>query len=276
MSGDSLALGASFRDPSGFLFRRDGVLYRQINQSYRKDYDSLIASGLYDQLVQDGLLVAHEDMEVPSADPVLAYRIIRPEVVPFISYPYEWSFSQLKNAAAATLAVQRRALCKGMCLKDASAYNLQFLRGKFALIDTLSFEAYREGQPWTAYKQFCQHFLAPLALMSYRDVRLSQLLRVYIDGIPLDLACRLLPMRARLNPGVFTHLYLHAMMQKKYANSSSGQPSRASGMSKAALEAMMENLRSVVRGLSWKPAGTEWGSYYEDSASHYSEDALRK
>ena len=122
--------------------------------------------------------------------------------MPFISYPYEWAFGQLKDAALATLSVQKRALKLGMSLKDASAYNIQFVRGKPTLIDTLSFELYKEGQPWVAYRQFCQHFLAPLALMALKDVRLNQLLRVYIDGVPLDLASELLPWKTHLNFGL--------------------------------------------------------------------------
>ncbi|MFT3895523.1 MAG: hypothetical protein QM730_28205 [Anaerolineales bacterium] len=199
-------LSASFRDPNGFLFSQGGVLYRQINHKYEREYARLMESGLYAKLVKAGLLIPHE--EVDQAHPELsrmaaekesspegdiAFKVIQPERVPFISYPYEWSFSQLKDAALATLSIQRRALKQDMSLKDASAYNIQFVRGKPALIDTLSFEMYTEGQPWVAYRQFCQHFLAPLALMALKDVRLNQLLRVYIDGVPLDLASELLP-----------------------------------------------------------------------------------
>src|SRR5512138_1154052 len=189
-------LTASFRDPSGFLFSRDGVLYRQINRKYEQEYTRLMESGLYDKLVKAGLLIPHVEADQAPAEKDAgggAYKILQPECVPFISYPYEWSFGQLKDAALATLSIQRRALKQGMSLKDASAYNIQFVRGKATLIDTLSFELYQEGQPWVAYRQFCQHFLAPLALMALRDVRLSQLLRVYIDGVPLDLASELLP-----------------------------------------------------------------------------------
>ena len=193
-------LSASFRDPSGFLFSKNGILYRQINRAYENDYTRLMDSGLYDKLVKAGLLIPHVETDQLPAESDLAersrsaaFKVIQPERVPFISYPYEWSFSQLKDAALATLSIQKRALKLDMSLKDASAYNIQFVRGKATLIDTLSFELYKVGQPWVAYKQFCQHFLAPLALMAYRDVRLSQLLRVYIDGIPLDLASGLLP-----------------------------------------------------------------------------------
>ena len=143
---------------------------------------------------------------------------MQPEIIPFISYAYEWSFSQLQDAALATLAIEKKALEHGMSLKDASAYNIQFRGSRPVLIDTLSFERYREGEPWVAYRQFCQHFLAPLALMSHTDVRLGQLLRVYIDGVPLDLASRLLPGKTKLSLGLATHIHLHAQAQRKYAD----------------------------------------------------------
>src|SRR5215216_6396727 len=226
-------LAASFRDPSGFLFARDGVLYRQVNRKYEQEYTRLMESGLYDKLVKAGLLVSHVEVDHAPAEAALAYKIIQPERVPFISYPYEWSFGQLKDAALATLSIQRRALKVGMSLKDASAYNIQFVRGKATLIDTLSFEIYKEGQPWVAYRQFCQHFLAPLALMATRDIRLNQLLRVYIDGIPLDLASELLPGKTRLNFGLLTHVHLHASAQKRY--SGADVKSQGGSMSKQAM-----------------------------------------
>src|SRR5690606_15449817 len=156
-----------------------------------------------------GLLIPHK--EKPST-PKDAYKIIQPEKINFISYPYEWSFSQYKDAALTTLEIQRRSLQAGMSLKDASAYNIQFHRGQPVFIDTLSFEKYEEGKPWVAYKQFCQHFLAPLALMAHTDVDLSKLMRVYIDGIPLPLASRLLPAKTKAS-SLLAHIHLHARSQ---------------------------------------------------------------
>ncbi len=264
-------LGASFRDPSGFLFIRDDILHRQVNQVYAADYDRLMTSGLYEKLVEAGRLIPHVESEVQPAAPD-AYKILRPERLPFISYPYEWSFGQLKDAALATLSIQKRALKYGMSLKDASAYNIQFYQGKAALIDTLSFEAYQEGEPWVAYRQFCQHFLAPLALMAYCDIRLSQLLRVHIDGIPLDLASRLLPSRTRWNVGLASHIHLHASAQKKYSEASIAEARHGRTMSKAALTALIESLQNTIRKLEWKPTGTEWGEYYNDT--NYSDAAF--
>jgi len=212
--------------------------------------------------VSKGLLISHAEVKVDPADPGPAYKVIAPEVIAFVSYPYEWSFSEYKDAALATLNIQKIALKNGISLKDASAYNIQFHRGKPILIDTLSFEIYEEGKPWVAYRQFCQHFLVPLALMAYRDIRLSQLQRIYIDGIPLDLASRLLPRRAQLNFGLFSHIFLHARAQNTFADKAVGKSKFNIGMSKKALFGLIESLESTIRRLIWNPGRTEWGNYY--------------
>ena len=266
MPKNNISLGASFRDPSGFLFTRAGILYRQVNRAYADDYARLMESGLYDKLVKAKLLIPHAEVDVPPADASLAFKVIQPERVQFISYPYEWSFGQLQDAALATLSIQKRALKAGMSLKDASAYNIQFFHGKPVLIDTLSFETYTEGKPWDAYRQFCQHFLAPLALMAKRDVRLNQLLRVYIDGIPLDLASRLLPTSTKMNFGLLTHIHIHASAQTRFADADVKQVNESAsrrGMSKNAFIGLIESLEGAVKKLTWTPTGTEWGNYYE-------------
>lgn len=268
-------LPASFRDPSGFLFRHEGRLLRQVNVGYGDDLALLHTSGLYDSLVEKNLLIPHAETDLDLAPAPGAIRVLAPEVVPFISYPYEWCFSQLQDAALATLRIQRIALQFGMTLKDASAYNIQFHRGQPVLIDSLSFKAYHAGEPWIAYRQFCQHFLAPLALMAHRDVRLGGLLRTHLDGVPLDLAAGLLPWRTRLNPGLMMHLHLHARSQQKHADShgdANSSKARQTVVSRKALDGIIDSLRGAVRKLKWQPGGTEWGDYYQDT--NYSDDAL--
>ena len=264
-------LAASFRDPSGFLFRHQGTLYRQVNKSCEADYDLLRDSGLYDLLTDKGLLIPHREVSLDLALSGEAVRILEPELVPFISYPYEWCFSQLKDAALATLRIQRLALKKGMSLKDASAYNIQFHQGRPVLIDTLSFTAYQEGTPWIAYRQFCQHFLAPLALMALRDIRLGALMRSNIDGVPLDLAAGLLPMRTRFSPGLAMHIHAHARSQKKHEDRRS--TGKTTKVGKNALWGILDSLKGTVSKLNWSPGGTEWGEYYD--ATNYTDASLQ-
>lgn len=268
------ALGASFRDPSGFLFRdsENGKLYRQVNQFYKADYDLLLDTGLYKALTEKQYLITHREVDIDPPKPAIAYKILEPENLDFISYPYEWSFNQLKDAALLTLYIQRRALKFGMSLKDASAYNIQFFNGKPIFIDTLSFEKYEEGKPWVAYRQFCQHFIAPLALMAKVDISLNQLLRTNIDGIPLYLASKLLPMSTRLKMNLVMHIHMHAFAQRRFADQVIQEKEKKVNLKKRSLEVLIENLISTVKSLPWKPTGTEWGDYYSDT--NYSKSAF--
>lgn len=261
----------SFRDPSGFLFYRDGSLYRQVNRVYRDDYTHLMDSGLYETLVESELLIPHKEVAVICPVPDEGFQVIKPERLSFISYPYEWCFSQLKDAALTTLQIQKIALDFDMSLKDCSAYNIQFRAGRPILIDTLSFETYREGKPWVAYRQFCQHFLAPLALMSYKDVRLNQLLRIHIDGIPLDLASSLLPFRTRFVVSLLSHIHLHAKSQKHFADKTVKTKGREMG--RLSFRGLVDHLETAVKRLEWQPQGTAWADYYE--STNYPTEALQ-
>lgn len=250
---------ASFRDPDGFIYREDGEIYRQVNESYREDYQKLMDSGLYQELTEKGLLVEHEELESEEA-----FKRLKPEQINFISYPYEWSFSQLKDAALLTLEIQKKALECGMTLKDASAYNVQFQNGSPVFIDTLSFEE-NDGGLWKGYRQFCKHFLAPLALMAYRDERLVDLMQTDVDGVPVDLASKLLPNRTKMRLGLGIHIHLHARFQNRHSDSESDGEREASRLMG---ESLLSNLETTVKKLEWRPEGTEWSNYYEETHNY--------
>lgn len=264
---------ASFRDPSGFLFEREGQLYRQVNAGYQTQYEHLMNSGLYRDLTAAGLLVPHQEIDMAPEDPGSCYKVIKPTRLALISYPYEWCFSQLKDAALATLEIQCLAMKHGMSLKDASAYNIQFHQGRPILIDTLSFDMADMTRPWVAYRQFCQHFLAPLSLMSHRDIRLGQLLRIHIDGLPLDLASRLLPSRTRFSFSLLSHIHLHARSQQKHADSAAtGNPQLLERkISPLGFKGLISSLQNTTRALKRPIRKTEWGEYYSDT--NYSDRA---
>lgn len=260
---------SSFRDPSGFVFTEGYMIYRQVNKSYKQNYDYLKSSGLYEALIKDRLLIPHTEVSLNLARNHLAYKVIQPQVVPFISYPYEWCFSQLKDAALLTLEVQKRSLSYGMSLKDASTYNIQFVGAKPMFIDTLSFEIYHTGAAWVPYRQFCQHFLAPLALMSYVDVWLNQLFQTYIDGIPLDLVSNLLPLRSRFSMTLLLHIHLHARSQRRFAKAMVKKEVFSRGVRYQSLLGLIDNLESGVRNLQWNPRGSAWADYYQDNSYNF-------
>jgi hypothetical protein len=257
---------ASFRDPAGYVFRRDGALYRAIQPMAAADWAAFTDGGLAADLIARGLLVDHEPAATELAPRPGAAHVIKPRELALISYPYEWAFSQLREAALLTLEVQRRALAADMWLRDASAYNVQFDGGRPILIDSLSFEAADLSAPWPAYRQFCKHFLAPLALMAHRDIRLGLLLRDFIDGLPLDLAAGLLPGRTRLG-GLLPHLHLHAAADRRTqtaqisgAADPKAEQAKARPMNRTRHEALLDSLRRVVEGLK-RELGGHWLTY---------------
>jgi ribosomal protein L11 methylase PrmA len=263
------ALGASYRDPSGFVYSRDGTLYRQVNRVFQDRFKAFLASGLYAELAERRLLVPHREASLGLAASADAVAVLEPERVDFVSYPYEWSFGQLRDAALLTLELQDRALARGFTLRDASAYNVQFVGGRPLFIDTLSFEPREEGAPWAGYRQFCEHFLVPLALMSRVDVRVATLLRSHLEGIPLDLGTRLLPRSTWLRPSLLFHVHLHAMAQRRYADRGAGKAAGGGGarrgVSSTAAAGLVGSLRGSIEALDWRPAGTEWADYTEDN-----------
>ena len=249
------------------------MLYRQVSEAHRPDYERLMNSGLYTDLVDQGLLIPHEEVDTAMAFAPPAAFVLRPELVPFISYPYEWGWAQLRDAALATLSIQAAALVEGMTLRDASAFNVTFHRGRPVMLDTTSLGIYEPGTPWVAYRQFCQHFLAPLALMSYRDQRLGRLQRSYLDGIPLDLAASLLPARAKARPGIAMHVRMHAGSQRRHEDDDA--PARVKSFSGRAFEGLVDSLRSSVRSLPEPTGDSAWRDYYLQ-AEHYSDQAAKR
>lgn len=266
----------SFRDPAGYIFSSRGKVYRQINNLGSKDYDLFMSSGLYQSLLDADMIVAHKEVNLDSlTKDEKRYKIIQPTLIPFISYPYEWTFGQLKAASALTLDIMKVAIEHGMILKDASAYNVQFVGNKPVFIDTLSFAEYKDGAQWEGYKQFCEHFVAPLALSHYATPNILKSLRVHLDGIPLSLACQLLPSKARLRVGLLAHLYIHGSSQRRHQQGGEEIATKAKSrkMTKIAMLGLISSLERTIKKLEHPQNDTEWGDYYK--FTNYSDEAFQ-
>jgi ribosomal protein L11 methylase PrmA len=254
---------ASFKDPAGFVFIENGSYYRQINDSYASEYDLLMSSGLYDKLVEKKLLIPHIEVPEGLGSPDGRYKTLLPEQLPFISYPYEWSFDQLKDAALLTLRVLKISLKHGMILKDATGFNVQFKDGQPIFIDTLSFERYNESEPWVAYRQFCECFLFPLWIEHYLQVDAPRWLGLYLEGIPAAMTAKLLPLKSRLKLGVWLHVHLQKALSTK-----PGQQTkvRTAAFSKEKLGRVVENLQTIIQKLrGYSSMSSTWNTYYRET-----------
>ena len=252
---------SSYRDPSGFIFEKDGVLFRQVNQVFKENFDHFISSGCYDYFVKKKLLIPHEIINENITGTQEYYKTLKPEIVPFISYPYEWSFDMLKDAALLTLQLLKESIGYGLIIKDATPYNIQWHNGKLIFIDSLSFEKYNETEPWIAYRQFCECFISPLLLMHYSKMPLQQLQLAYPEGIPLAITKSLLPARSKFSLYTYLHIHLHAGVASKNKTNIT----RAVAFSKKKLLNLVASLESLLHTLKLTGEST-WSEYYTEAS----------
>ena len=250
---------SSFRDPSGFMFAKDGILYRQVNRSFQPDYDRLISSGLYQFLSAGKMLVAHEEISQDLTSDGNYYKTLRPEPLPFISYPYEWSFGMLKDAALLTLQLARESMKRGMMLRDATPFNIQFRDNRPVFIDTLSFGIYEEQKPWVAYRQFCETMLAPLLLAHYLGQPVNPLMLAYPEGIPLKLVAAALPRSTKWSLHSYLHIHLHAK------TGSQNKKRKSQSFNAKKMGNILSSLEILVKKCRPPATGTAWESYYDEA-----------
>lgn len=253
---------ASFRDPCGFMYEKDAALFRFVAVMYKEQFHLFQSSGLAQLLVEQNLLLPFTELNENHTQRSDWFTTLQPQQLTFLSYQWEWSFEQLKDAASVTLTVCRKALEKGMVLKDATPLNIQFVNGKAQLIDHLSFETYEPGTPWIAYRQFCECFLNPLLLASYCRLETHRLCLSYPDGVPMTVTSGLLPFRTRVNTAIMLHVHLHAKM----SNPSTGvKKSKQHKFSTNNLLQILESLETLINSLHIKKEKTNWSNYYDET-----------
>jgi ribosomal protein L11 methylase PrmA len=253
-------IAGSYKDPSGFVFMANNIICRQVNQVYATRYDHLMQSGLYEALTAKQWLVPHTELNENLTHTGEWYKTLRPEPIHFISYGYEWTGSQLRDAGILTLLIMRISMEHGMILKDATPYNVQFHSGRPLFIDTLSFDWYDEAKPWIAYRQFCETFLFPLLLEKYTGIPSHHWLTMHPDGVPAGTAASLLPFKSRFNAGVYLHVFLPASVSRK-----GKAHSKPVSFSKQKMLNLLQHLESMLRTTGDLKAGTTWSNYYDET-----------
>jgi SAM-dependent methyltransferase len=264
----------SFRDWDSRVFYDDGRVLRALSDHGLADWQALAGSRLFKEAVAEGKLVETSVVETPIEG---AAAVLEHARIPFVSYPYEWTFAMLRDAALLQLELLCRGLDENLILKDASSYNVQWRATKPVFIDVGSFERLREGEPWAAYRQFCMLYLNPLLLQAYKGIDFRPWLRGSLAGITPAEARHVLGGRDVFRRGVMTNVALHARLERKHDESSRDVKTelKRAGFKKELIVANVRRLDKLVRGLEWKPGASEW-SGYEATTSYDAADAQRK
>ncbi|MGI9521103.1 MAG: class I SAM-dependent methyltransferase [Hyphomicrobiaceae bacterium] len=274
-------VGGSFRDPAGHVFDNGTTILRTVTATKLDDFLKLQAQGVYERLTKRGQLVTSEDVTDHHSEMVVAdvQRILRHERLKYISYPYEWSFNQLKDAALLTLDLQIDLLeNEDTTLSDNTAYNVQFNGYQPVFIDVLSLQKYVEGTPWIGYGQFCQQFLNPLLLTAKLGVDFRHWYRGNVEGISTVDLCKMLKRHHFLSPGILTHVYMHAKsLEASFAPSGDdGKAKQAPTLSKQKHLALFKYMRAFIETLSVKSQVTTWGDYETSNTYDTSEAGLKR
>jgi ribosomal protein L11 methylase PrmA len=270
----------SFRDPSGRVFRDGARIFRTVSSRAAADYEYVRDSGLFDRLGAKGLVLAAAEVDRDTLGPIGAasrYLLEHP-LIPFISYPYEWSFPALKAAAVMHLDVQLEALDSGCALSDATAYNVQFVGPKPVFIDHLSFRRYRDGEIWAGHRQFSEQFLNPLLLRALLGVPHNAWFRGAQEGIPTAELGRLLPLRRKLSPNVLLQIVLPTMFESSAGSAIAAldsSPIDRPNLPIASYRALLQRLRGWIARL--EPADTKKTVWRDYAATHsYRSDEVEK
>lgn len=257
----------SYKDGAARVVLKENVYYRYIFNDYKEEYDHLMNSGLYDELTEKKYLIKHIETEIDSNDPKV-YKLLYPHQIPFISYPFEWSFIQWKRATLSYLEINKIALKYGMILKDATPYNFCHLGGKALLLDTSSFIFFKHNDNWIAYKQFCEEFFGPITLMHYNGHEWSNLTMSKMGNIGLGFISQQLPFKSWFNFNVFTHIHWHSNYVNKSAKKNENKNKGFTNEKIIAIIDMMYH--SVNRWRILPKQKSIWSGYYQNDIEEVS------
>ncbi len=284
MINDLQRVAGSFRDPAGCVYERGNRIYRTVNACFAQEFNCVQASGIFEELAERNWILPAKPIQ-PASDSFTttseqpAYVLEIPKL-PFISYPYEWTFSALKSAALLHLDIHLVALAKGITLSDASAYNIQFLGAQPIFIDHLSFRPYATGEVWQGHRQFCEQFLNPLLLQACLGVPFNAWYRGTQEGIGANDLGRLLKWRHLLHGNMFMHVVLQSMFQKasqKDALVVKKDTVETVPFPLASFQKMLGKLRQWISQLHPESNGkTVWQDYTKEHSYSYEEIALKK
>jgi len=256
-------VAGSFRDPAGHIFASEGRVLRTITHRALEQFQA--ARPVLVDLVEKGRLVGFSEHkpEKFGFDKDHVAVVLEHPVIETWSFPYEWSFALLRDAAIFHLDLHLELLEQGLTLSDASAYNVQFVGPTPIFIDHLSIRPYRDGEFWLGHRQFCEQFLNPLLLRAYLDIAPNAWYRGGLEGISTTDLAKLLPFRAKARLPVLTNVVLPARFQKgATSDKAARQDLKKRQLPLVGYQSMLRQLRNFISKL--RPANTSattWANY---------------
>ncbi|MCX6299879.1 MAG: hypothetical protein NTY72_12400 [Bacteroidetes bacterium] len=263
----------SYRDYAARVVKKEDGFYRYIFLEYKAEYEHLMQSGLYEELIQKELLIEHKEIQIEIDDPKV-YKLLYPTQIAFQSYPFEWSYKQWIKAILAYLKINHIALKYGMILKDATPYNIYLTEGKAVMFDTSSFMFFKKNDNWIAYRQFCETFLSPIVLMHYNGAEWSKLTIAELRGLHLNFVSKQLPLKSWFNLTTLINIHLHSRYYGKI-NTTKNELKKNKGFTVEKLKSLHQMIfKTITNWVEPYLYANKWADYYENDieSEEYLED----
>lgn len=268
---DAILDEGSFRDPSGQVYHAKGRVFRGIDTRSAANFKELSKQRFFDSFVQDGLVIGTSEKTMLEGPMDSSFgqkswaMYLEHDVVPFVTYPYEWSFSMLRDAARLHLSLLEDCHENGWTMKDATPYNIQWIGAKPVFIDVPSFEPWEKGEHWGAYRQFCALFLTPLMIKAYLGLDHTRHLRSNLDGISAPEALKMFRGLSRFRRGVLSHIVLPALVERSIAkrerDDAPAKERTATKQSATMILGLLQSLTRLVNNLKSEVRHTDWSKY---------------
>ena len=270
----------SFRDPAGKIFYHNNKVFRILNYEGEKRLKFLEESKILEESIKKDFLIKssrinEQDLNFKEAE---NKTIIEHKKLDYISYPFEWSFDQLKDAAIHHLDFHIFLLKNNANMIDGSAYNVQFVGFKPTFIDILSIKKYEDGEYWTAHKQFCENFLNPLILKSKKDIDFNNWSKGNLEGITTKDLNSVLSLKDKISYNIFTQVVLLNFFERKTIenNKINLKKIKKKKFPKRSFLSMLLNMRNFILSLNLKKSKTVWDDYSSNNTYELEEENLKK
>ena len=282
---------ASFRDPGGFLIRKDGRLFRVIYKPFVPHAQRFLESKTARKFTETGRFIPTRTLDPAQFEPFWQQSVrqhnsentelgllVEHEQVAFPSFPYEWPPEMLHSAGQLTIDLALALLEEGLGLKDATPYNVLFRGPNGVFIDLLSVEQ-RDPRDvtWLPFAQFERSILLPLLAYQKFHMPLDQIFLTHRDGLEPGELYYWASTLQKLTPPMLTLCSIPTWLRGRaeatgtalYREKHLSDPAKA----KFILQSLLKGLRAKLEKLKpRKGKGSHWADYMASSPSYKPEE----
>ncbi len=255
----------SFRDPSGRVYIDNNRILRKINIDKLFFFESLFSKEWFKDLEKNNKIQKSVIISKSEKDFTVEHKFF-----PFHVMPHEMCDYQLYKSALLTLEIAIKLFENNLIIKDASAWNVFYIKSNPVFCDITSLEGWDGNPTWFAYGQFFRHYIIPLLLAKEINLDTSKVFVTNRDGLKPEEASKLLGIKKFKSIVSFEGIVLPLMFSRKKFKTKKFKPE----ISKKVFLQTLNRLKKYIIKLKPFRKKTTWIGY-ENNRDHYSEKDMK-